>query len=130
MAVAIRGGDVRAMAGTVLVVAALVGAVACGDNSGDGDEVGALSESEFRDQANEICRRASADDPVDISELIRRLDALVPPESMQDEVSEMLTQFRDYQQDASSSPPTDTVREADRLADDLGLSDCTGVLEA
>lgn len=116
----------------VLAATLLVGgAGACGDDDGAADNA-TLSETEFQDQANKLCKDASEDDPIDLPSLIDQLDALVPPESDQDEMSRMLTEFDDYEKALrkGETPSTQTVREADRLADDLGLSDCADVLDA
>jgi hypothetical protein len=121
--------QVRLVLAATLVIGVLG---ACSDDSDDGDEVGALSESEFQDQANDLCKDAAEKDPIDLDKLIREVDALVPPESMQDDVSKMLTEFDDYQKavDKGETPSTQTVRDADQLADELGLSDCAEVLDA
>jgi hypothetical protein len=125
------GGDVRTVS-LVLAATLLVGvASACGDDDGAQDNA-TLSETEFQDQANKLCRDASEDDPIDLPNLSEQLDALVPPESDQDEMSRMLTEFDDYEKalQKGETPSTQTVREADRLANDLGLSDCADVLDA
>jgi hypothetical protein len=115
----------------MLVAALLIGAAAACSDDDDGGGDGTLSESEFQDQANAECEKATEKDPIDLSSLIENLDALVPPESMQDEMSEMLTQFRDYQKaiNRGETPSTETVRKADSLADDLGLAECAEVLD-
>lgn len=107
----------------VLVVMVLagtaVGAAACGgDDSGDETEVGALSKSEFTEQANDLCSKAASDresvlaeidpsesgaeqaeqlaDLIDIDEkLLANVDDLVPPESEQQTVTRLLDQWRD-----------------------------------
>ena len=115
----------------MLVAALLMGAAAaCSDDDSGGD--GTLSESEFQDQANAECKKATEKEPINLSSLIESLDALVPPESMQDQMSEMLTQFDDYEKavDKGETPSDETVRTADSLADDLGLSECAEVLDA
>ena len=96
-------------AASVVAVAAVAG-TACG---GSDDEPGALSKSSFATRANALCSKAKADRdaqlgqlPADPSgaadaeklqsvasidrELIRRVDALVPPQAEQDEVDQML----------------------------------------
>lgn len=98
----------------VLSLAALVATACNGDTS---DEPGALSKSEFAEQANELCTRARADRAEQLQqvspnpsgsadaqklqsvassdrELIRRVDDLVPPESEQDEVDRVLDGWR------------------------------------
>ena len=101
---------------TAVLVAVAIGAAACGD--GDESEVGALSESEFAKQANELCAKSASDreavladiDPsqsgaeqaeqlsniIDIDEkLLADVDELVPPQSEQDTVTKLLDQWRD-----------------------------------
>ena len=118
---------VRLMVAATLLIG---GASACSDDSGGDNDT--LSESEFQDQANELCKDATEDTPIDLSKLNRELDKLVPPASEQDEVSEMITQFYDYQKaiDRGETPSAQTVRKADRLADQLGLPECAEVLDA
>ncbi|MGH9026243.1 MAG: hypothetical protein ACRDWD_09040 [Acidimicrobiia bacterium] len=120
----------RTVSFVLAVTVLLAVASACSDDGGDDNAT--RSESEFQDQANKLCKDASEDDPIDLPGLIEELDALVPPESDQDDMSEMLTQFHDYRKalDKRGTPSTQTVHEADRLADGLGLSDCATVLDA
>ena len=100
------------VAASVVALAAVAG-TACG---GD-DDPGALSKSSFATKANDLCSKAKADRdaqlgqlPADPSgaadaqklqsvattdrELIRRVDALVPPESEQDQVDQVLDAWR------------------------------------
>ena len=101
------------VAASVVALAAVAG-TGCG---GSDDEPGALSKSSFARKANELCSKAKADRdaqlgqlPADPSgaadaqklesvattdrELIRRVDALVPPESEQDQVDQVLEAWR------------------------------------
>jgi hypothetical protein len=104
---------------TAVLVAVAIGAAACGsDGDGDSDEVGALSKSEFTDQANDLCSKAAGDresalagsdasqsgaeqaeqlsNVIDIDEkLLADVDDLVPPESEQATVTKLLDQWRD-----------------------------------
>jgi hypothetical protein len=97
-----------------VVALAAVAGTACG---GSDDEPGALSKSSFATKANELCSKAKADRDAQVGrlpagpsgsadaqklqslattdrELIRRVDALVPPESEQDQVDEVLDAWR------------------------------------
>src|SRR5512132_1548036 len=97
-----------------VVALAAVAGTACG---GSDDDPGALSKSSFATKANELCSKAKPDRdaqlgqfPADPSgaadaqklqrvattdrELIRRVDALVPPESEQDQVDQVLDAWR------------------------------------
>jgi protein-tyrosine-phosphatase len=103
----------------VLPLAAIVlTLVGCGEGDGDETEVGALSRTEFAQEANALCREAAADrrtvlsgvDPEAPGEetaerldeivavdrkLIRDVDDLVPPERVQDTIDQLLDQWRD-----------------------------------
>lgn len=95
-------------------MAALAVTACNGDTS---DEPGALSKSEFAKKANELCAKAQADRAQQLQqvsprpsgsadaqkltnvastdrELIRRVDALVPPEAEQDQVDRVLDGWR------------------------------------
>jgi hypothetical protein len=97
-----------------VVALATVAGTACG---GSDDEPGALSKSSFAAKANALCSKAEADrnqqlqqlplspsGPADAEklqsvasigrELIRRVDALVPPEAEQDQVDTVLDAWR------------------------------------
>jgi hypothetical protein len=101
------------LAASVVALAAIAG-TACG---GSDDEPGALSKSSFATKANKLCSKAKADGEVQLQqlppnpsgakdaqtlqnvsrtdrELIRRVDALVPPQSEQDQVDEVLDAWR------------------------------------
>jgi hypothetical protein len=100
-------------AASVVALAAVAG-TACG---GSEDEPGALSKSSFATKANELCSKADADRNQQLQqlppspsgaaeaqtlqsvastdrELIRRVDALVPPEAEQDQVDTVLDAWR------------------------------------
>jgi hypothetical protein len=100
-------------AASVVVLTAVAG-TACG---GSDDEPGGLSKSSFDTKANALCSKAKADrdaqlgqlplnpsGPADAQklqsvattdrELIRRVDALVPPQSEQDQVDQVLDAWR------------------------------------
>jgi hypothetical protein len=149
-------------AASVVALAAVAG-TACG---GSEDEPGALSKSSFATKANELCSKAKADRdaqlgqlPADPSgaadaqklqsvattdrELIRRVDALVPPESEQDQVDQVLEAWRkradledQYAQAVGrmtdpatlgALAPTPAQKDAttDPVAVQLGLTACT-----
>ena len=102
-----------AVSAVALAVAAVAG-TACG---GSDDDSGTLSESAFAKQANALCSKTKADRNAQLQqlpsnpsgaadaqklrsvssidrELIRRVDALVPPESEQDGVDTVLDAWR------------------------------------
>jgi SOS-response transcriptional repressor LexA len=97
-----------------VVALATVAGTACG---GSDDEPGALSKSSFATKANALCSKAEADRNQQLQqlpptpsgaadaqnlqnvatsdrELIRRVDALVPPQAEQDQVDEVLDAWR------------------------------------
>ena len=101
------------LAASVTALAAVVG-TACGDSD---DDPGALSESAFAKEANALCSKASTDRNAQLQqlprnpsgaadaqklnsvastdrELVRRVDALVPPEGDQDQVDTVLDGWR------------------------------------
>ena len=109
-----RGSRALTTFAAAAVALAAVAGTACG---GSDDEPGALSKSSFATKANELCSKAEADrngqlqqlppSPSGASdaqklqsvastdrELIRRVDALVPPESEQDQVDQALEAWR------------------------------------
>jgi hypothetical protein len=145
----------------VVVAAALSG---CGGSSND--EVGALSKSQFAKKSNGLCASAQAERaqllnqlPTDPSgpgdagklnsvvgidrELIRKVDALVPPESEQDRVDRVLDGWRkragveqQYADAVGSMQDPSTLASFtanlaqidaanDPIAIQLGLSQCT-----
>jgi hypothetical protein len=148
----------------VLIAALAAAAVtACG---GSDDDSGTLSKSAFAKQANALCSKAKADRDAQLQqlppspsgaadaqkirsaatidrELIRRVDALVPPESEQDQVDQVLEAWRkradleDQYADAVGAmqdPATlasFSARQAqidattDPVAVELGLTQCT-----
>jgi hypothetical protein len=96
-----------------LFTTAVIAATACGGS----DDSGTLSKSAFAKQANALCSKAKADRDAQLQqlqpspsgaadaqkiqsaattdrELIRRVDALVPPESEQDQVDQVLEAWR------------------------------------
>jgi hypothetical protein len=100
-------------AASVVAVATVAGTA----RGGSDDEPGALSKSSFATKANALCSKAEADrnrqlqqlppspsEPADAEklqsvasidrELIRRVDALVPPEAEQDQVDTVLDAWR------------------------------------
>jgi hypothetical protein len=99
---------------TVALAVAAVAGTACG---GSDDDSGTLSKSAFAKQANALCSKAKADRNAQLQqlppspsgaadaeklqsvssidrELIRRVDALVPPEPEQDRVDKVLDAWR------------------------------------
>ena len=143
--------------------AAAFAATACG---GSGDDPGTLSKFAFARQANALCSKAKGDRDAQLQqlppspsgtadaqkihgaatvdrELIRRVDALVPPESEQTDVDQVLEAWRkradleDQYADAvaASQDPaslaTFSAKQAqidattDPVAVRLGLTDCT-----
>jgi hypothetical protein len=150
------------VAACVAALAAVVG-TACG---GSDDEPGALSKSEFAKQANALCAKAGANRNAQLQplppnpsgaadaqrlksaastdrELIRRVDALVPPEAEQDQVDSVLDGWRkragveDEYADAVGAMQDPTTlasftanlaqidAAADAVAVQLGLTACT-----
>lgn len=150
------------VAACVAALAAVVG-TACGGND---DEPGALSKSEFAKQANALCAKAGANRNAQLQplppnpsgaadaqklkssastdrELIRRVDALVPPEGEQDQVDSVLDGWRkragveDQYADAVAAmqDPATLARftanlaqidvATDAVAAQLGLTACT-----
>jgi hypothetical protein len=151
----------------VPVVAVAVSALvvtACGDDTSD--EPGALSKSEFAKQANELCTKARADRAEQLRqvsarpsgsadaqkltsvastdrELVRRVDALVPPQAEQDQVDRVLDGWRQragledhYASAVESMQDTTTLASftaniaqidavTDPVAVQLGLTACT-----
>ncbi len=146
-----------------VVALATVAGTACG---GSDDEPGALSKSSFATKANALCSKAEADrnqqlqqlplspsGPADAEklqsvasidrELIRRVDALVPPEAEQDQVDTVLDAWRrragveDQYADAVGAMQDPTTlagvtanlaqidASTDPLAVQLGLTACT-----
>jgi SOS-response transcriptional repressor LexA len=157
-----RGTRPVILAASVAALAAAVG-TACG---GSDDEPGALSKSAFAKQANALCAKAGADRNAQLQqlppnpsgaadaqklqsvastdrELVRRVDALVPPEADQDQVDTVLDSWRkragveDQYADAVGSmqdPATLASFTAnlaqidagtDPVANQLGLTACT-----
>jgi hypothetical protein len=157
-----RGTSVTIVAVSVAALAAVAGA-ACG---GSDDEPGALSRSAFAQQANELCSKAAADRNAQLQqlppnpsgaadaqklrsaastdrELVRRVDALVPPEAEQDQVDKVLDgwrrragiedQYADavqaMQDPAALATITANLAQIDAAADPvavrLGLTGCT-----
>jgi ABC-type phosphate/phosphonate transport system substrate-binding protein len=151
---------------TAVLVAVVLGATACGsDDDGDSSEVGALSKSEFAEQANDLCSKATGDrgsvlagiDPsesgpeqaeqlsklIDIDQkLLADVDQLVPPQSEQATVTQLLDRWRDRidleEQLRTATADDDATQvseldahvqqvdtEANQIADGLGLDACT-----
>ncbi|MGH9049852.1 MAG: hypothetical protein ACRDY4_08995 [Acidimicrobiia bacterium] len=156
-----------AMLTAATLTAAAFGAGACGsDDDSTEAEVGALSKSAFVEQANDLCSKAATDrqsllskidpnapgpeqaeqlaDVVDLDEkLLADVDQLVPPESEQSTVTQLLDQWRkrvDLEEqlrtataDADATQISDldskvqqVDTDANQIADDLGLDDCAG----
>jgi hypothetical protein len=109
---------VRGRITVVLAASALALTAACDDGDGDGGEGGALTKTEFAQRANGLCKEAvsnrrtilSGIDPeapgpeqaeqlagiIDIDQkLLEDVDDLVPPESDQDTVDQLLDQWRE-----------------------------------
>jgi hypothetical protein len=148
---------------SALVLVALAGS-GCG---GSDDEPGALSKSAFAEQANALCAKAEADRTAQLQqlpaspsgaadaqklqsaastdrELIRRVDALVPPQSEQDQVDKMLDGWRQragvedryadavgaMQDPATLASFTANLAQIDGATDpvatELGLTQCAG----
>jgi hypothetical protein len=108
-----RGARLTILAASVAALAAFAG-TACG---GSDDDPGALSKSAFAKQANELCAKAGTDRSAQLQqlppspsgeadaqklksvastdrELVRRVDALVPPAAEQDQVDKVLDGWR------------------------------------
>lgn len=152
------------MAAAAVTAAAALGAAGCGDDDGGGNGDGALSESEFAQRANRLCTEAASQrrtilsgiDPtasgseqaeqldgiIDIDEkLLADVDELVPPESEQDAVTQLLDQWRnriDLEEQLREATAADDATElseleaqvgevdtrANQIASDLGLDEC------
>jgi hypothetical protein len=156
-----RGTRLTVLAASVAALAAVAG-VACGDD----DEPGALSKSAFAKQANELCSEAGTDRSAQLQqlppspsgaadaqklksvastdrELVRRVDALVPPEAEQEQVDKVLDGWRQragvedqyadavgaMQDPATLASFTSNLAQIDAAADpvavQLGLTACT-----
>ena len=152
-----------ALLAPMLMVVAL-GVAACGSDDDSTDtEVGALSKSAFAEQANDLCSKAATDrqsvavdpnasgpeqaeqlaDIIDIDEKqLTDVDQLVPPESEQDTVTQLLDQWRKRidleKQLRTATADDDTTQvsaldtqiqqvdtDGNQIADGLGLDDCT-----
>jgi hypothetical protein len=107
----------------VLMLVFVLAAAACGGDDGevtDAPESGALSKSEFADEAGKQCEEAtsqiealpSSGDPTAdqydqiqqiVGGLIGNIDNLVPPDSEQDTVDTMLDGFRKYENAAGKA---------------------------
>ncbi len=106
----------------VLALTALAG---CDDddngNGGTTAEVGGLSKSEFVKQADQLCANLTDGGVLTVDErLIGRVDQLVPPDSEQDTITQLLDQWRDY----FDQPSEETAAAADEIARELGLDEC------
>jgi hypothetical protein len=139
----------------------LAGPLACGSSGSDGSN-GSLSKSSFASKSNAYCVQArtdrsavppsgkqptaqDADKVIAIDrELIRKIDDLVPPDSEQDQVDQLLEQLhqRIAVEDqlrasiAKSTPPTDPAtlklrdqiakidQQSAKIATPLGLTSC------
>jgi len=100
-----------------------VGSVTACDGGDDGstDEEGALSKSEFAEQADQVCADLTENGELVVNErLIGRVDDLVPRDSEQDTVTQLLDQWRDY----FDQPSEQTATAADDIARELGLDEC------
>jgi hypothetical protein len=147
-------------------VLAFTGLVVTACNGDSGDEPGALSKSDFAEQANQLCTKARADRAEQLQqvspspsgaadaeklqsvastdrELIRRVDALVPPETEQDQVDRVLDGWREradlegqYASTVEAMQDTTTLAgltaqlaqidaTTDPAATQLGLTACT-----
>jgi hypothetical protein len=108
---------VRRTITVVLAATALASTAGCDGGDGDGGEGGALTKTEFAQKANGLCNEAASDrrtvlsgiDPeapgpeqaeqlaeiIDVDQkLLGEVDDLVPPESDQDTVDQLLDQWR------------------------------------
>jgi len=149
-----------------LLVVMAFGAAACGsDDDSSNTEVGALSKSEFAAQANDLCSKAANNRESVVSEIdpnapgpeqaeqlaeiididqkqLADVDQLVPPESEQDTVTQLLDEWRkrvDLEEQLRTATANDDATEvsaldteieqvdtdANQIADGLGLDDCT-----
>lgn len=154
------------MVTAAVLAAATLGAAACGnDDDGAGNGDGALSKSEFAQQANQLCTEAASqrrtilsgidldapgprqaeqlDGIIDIDQqLLADVDELVPPESEQDTVTQLLDQWRDrieLEEQLRDATAADDAAElsqleaqvgqvdtqANQIARDLDLDECT-----
>jgi hypothetical protein len=110
----VRGSRLLTTFAAGVVALAAVAGTACGDSD---DEPGALSKSSFATKANELCSKAGTERSALLQqlppspsgaadaqklksvastdrELVRRVDALVPPQSEQDHVDTVLDAWR------------------------------------
>ena len=155
---------------TMLLVPTLavmaLGAAACGsDDDSSEREVGALSKSEFAEQANDLCSKAATNRESIVSQIdanapgseqaeqlaeiididqkqLADVDQLVPPESEQDTVTQLLDQWRkriNLEEQLRTATANDDATEvsaldaeiqqvdtdANQIADGLSLDDCT-----
>jgi len=133
----------------IVLMGALALAAAAGcrsDDDGTSDEVGALSKSEFAEQANSICASSSGAESIAVdARLIADVDQLVPPESEQDTIDQLLdrwherTELEDQRQGARQGTEAnddgaqvsgldsqiDQVDErANQIAREAGLDEC------
>jgi hypothetical protein len=102
---------------------ALVAATgACdGDDDETTGEEGALSKSEFVQKADKICADLTENGSLVVDgRLIGRVDDLVPPDSEQDTITQLLDQWRDYFDQSSEQ----TATAANDIARELGLDEC------
>ncbi|HYV59391.1 MAG TPA: hypothetical protein VFA62_04900 [Acidimicrobiia bacterium] len=148
------------------LLAATVAAVAATACSGSDDDSGALGKSAFARQANSLCSKAKSDRDAQLQQLppspsgsadaqkiqnaatvdrdlIRRVDALVPPQSEQDPVDQVLDAWRKRADlEAQYADAVAAMRDpatlasfsakqaqidatTDPVAVQLGLTDCT-----
>lgn len=152
------------LAPTLVAMALAAAACGSGDDSSE-TQVGALSKSEFAEQANDLCAKAATDresivsaiDPnapgpqqaeqlaeiIDVDQKqLADVDQLVPSDSEQDTVTQLLDQWRKRinleeqlrtataNDDATEVSALDTEiqqvdTDANQIADGLGLDDCT-----